>query len=228
MSQYLRQGGTPPANSVTTAMLQDDAVSLAKLASGTDGELITWDASGNPTTVAAGTSGHFLKSQGAGSVPVFAAVSAGFTQTAEVATTSGTTASITGIPSGVKLVILMLNNVSNGTGDMKIRIGDSGGIETSSYDTKGLDIQSSAGTHTDATDGWLIEEQVGGGCSFTGQIFFTLQDASNNHWVATGNFQNGLSYGFTGGDKALSAELTQLQIVSGTTLDAGTINALYI
>ena len=152
----------------------------------------------------------------------------GFTQTAEVATTSGTTASITGIPSGVKLVILMLNNVSNGTGDMKIRIGDSGGIETSSYDTKGLDIQSSAGTHTDATDGWLIEEQVGGGCSFTGQIFFTLQDAANNHWVATGNFQNGLSYGFTGGDKALSAELTQLQIVSGTTLDAGTINALYI
>ena len=151
----------------------------------------------------------------------------GFTQTAEVATTSGTSVAITGIASGVKLIIVMLNNVSNAGGDFKLQIGDAGGLETSSYDTKGLDIQSSTGTHTNATDGWLIEEQVGGGCSFTGQIFLTLQDASNNHWVGTGNFQNGISYGFTGGDKALSAELTQLALLSASTFDAGTINVLY-
>jgi hypothetical protein len=202
---------------------------LSMMADGTDGNLITFDASGNPAAVATGSSGQLLTSAGAGSPPTFTTVASGFTQTAEVATTSGGSASITGIPSGVKLVILLMNNVSNGTGDMKIRIGDAGGIETSGYDTKGLDIQSSAGTHTDATDGWLIEEQVGAGCSFTGQIFFTLQDATNNHWVATGNFQNGISYGFTGGDKALSGELTQLQLVSAVNdLDAGVINALYL
>ncbi|SVD29439.1 uncharacterized protein METZ01_LOCUS382293, partial [marine metagenome] len=33
---------------VPTASIQDDAVTLAKLAAGTDGELITWDASGDP------------------------------------------------------------------------------------------------------------------------------------------------------------------------------------
>ena len=49
-------------------------VDVADLAAGTDGQLITWGADAAPTTVAAGTSGHFLKSQGAGSVPVFAAV----------------------------------------------------------------------------------------------------------------------------------------------------------
>ena len=155
-------------------------------------------------------------------------VSAGFTQTAEVATTSGTSVAITGIASGVKLIIVMLNNVSSASGgDFKLQMGTAGGLETSSYDTKGLDIQSSTGTHTDATDGWLIEEQTGGGCSFTGQIFLTLQDASTNHWVGTGNFQNGISYGFTGGDKALSAELTQLALLSASTFDAGTINVLY-
>ena len=174
-----------------------------------------------------GTTGQLLKTNGSAVTSWTDAPSAGFTQTAEVATTSGTSVAITGIASGVKLIIVMLNNVSNAGGDFKLQIGDAGGLETSSYDTKGLDIQSSTGTHTDATDGWLIEEQVGGGCSFTGQIFLTLQDASNNHWVGTGNFQNGISYGFTGGDKALSAELTQLALLSASTFDAGTINVLY-
>lgn len=47
-------------------------IDVADLADGTDGELITWDAAGAPTTVGAGTSGQVLQSQGAGSVPVFA------------------------------------------------------------------------------------------------------------------------------------------------------------
>jgi len=47
-------------------------VDVADLAAGTDGQLITWGADAAPTVVAVGTSGHFLKSQGAGSVPVFA------------------------------------------------------------------------------------------------------------------------------------------------------------
>ena len=53
--------------------IADDAITLAKMASGTDGNIITYDASGNPAVVASGTAGHFLKSQGADTVPVFAA-----------------------------------------------------------------------------------------------------------------------------------------------------------
>jgi len=213
---------------IPAALVSDNAITLAKLAGGTDGNIISFDASGDPVAIATGTDGQVLTSAGAGAPPAFEAVSAGFTQTAEVATTSGVSVAITGIASGVKLIIVMLNNVGNAGGDFKLQIGDAGGLETSSYDTKGLDIQGSTGTHTNATDGWLIEEQVGGGCSFTGQIFLTLQDASNNHWVGTGNFQNGISYGFTGGDKALSAELTQLALLSASTFDAGTINVLYL
>ena len=62
---------------ITQAKMADDAIALAELKAGTDGELITWDTSGDPAAVGAGTSGHFLKSQGAGSVPVFAAAAAG-------------------------------------------------------------------------------------------------------------------------------------------------------
>ena len=66
-------GKQPTSIPLTTSDLADDIVSLAKMAGGTDGNIITYDASGNPAVVATGTSGHFLKSQGSGSVPVFAA-----------------------------------------------------------------------------------------------------------------------------------------------------------
>jgi hypothetical protein len=47
---------------------------LAKMAAGTDGNIITYDASGNPAVVATGSSGQLLQSAGAGSPPVMATV----------------------------------------------------------------------------------------------------------------------------------------------------------
>jgi hypothetical protein len=52
---------------------------VADLADGTDGELITWDASGNPAVVAVGTATHVLTSNGVGAAPTFQAVGAGIT-----------------------------------------------------------------------------------------------------------------------------------------------------
>jgi hypothetical protein len=52
-------------------------VDVADLANGTDGELITWDASGNPATVATGTATHVLTSNGAGAAPTFQAAAGG-------------------------------------------------------------------------------------------------------------------------------------------------------
>lgn len=57
------------AGGIDTTQLADDAVTLAKIAAGTDGELITWDASGNPATVSVGTAGQVLTSNGTGAAP---------------------------------------------------------------------------------------------------------------------------------------------------------------
>jgi len=56
---------------VATAEIQDNAVTLAKMASGTDGNIISYDASGNPVAVATGTAGQVLTSAGPGAVPSF-------------------------------------------------------------------------------------------------------------------------------------------------------------
>ena len=51
--------------------LEDNAVTLAKMAGGTDGQIITYDASGDPVAVGPGTDGQVLTSTGAGSPPAF-------------------------------------------------------------------------------------------------------------------------------------------------------------
>ena len=64
------------ANSVITANVTDNAITLAKMAGGTDGNLITYDASGDPAYVTTGSDGQVLTSTGAGSAPAFEALPA--------------------------------------------------------------------------------------------------------------------------------------------------------
>jgi hypothetical protein len=64
--------------SIDEAHIANDAVNFAThLKAGTDGELITWDASGNPAAVPVGTDTHVLTSGGTGVAPTFQAASGG-------------------------------------------------------------------------------------------------------------------------------------------------------
>ena len=63
----------PPDDSISTAKIQDDAVTVAKLEDGTQGDILYYGASGAPARLGFGTSGDFLKTQGTGANPVWAA-----------------------------------------------------------------------------------------------------------------------------------------------------------
>ncbi len=65
-----------PNDTVETADIQDNAVTLAKMAGGTAGNVFSFDASGNPVAIATGNDGQVLTSTGAGSPPAFENVSA--------------------------------------------------------------------------------------------------------------------------------------------------------
>ena len=65
------------SSAVVTASIVDNAVTLAKMAGGTDGNIISYDASGDPVAVVTGTAGQVLTSAGAGSPPTFADAAAG-------------------------------------------------------------------------------------------------------------------------------------------------------
>jgi len=211
---------------VTEAKIANDAISLAELKAGTDGELITWDASGNPTTVAAGTSGHLLKSQGAGSVPVFAAApSAGFTLSALQATTSGTSVTFGSIPTGIKQVVVMFSEVRFSAGGITalVQIGDSGGIETSGYTSGSQALwTNTAITGFGSSAGFNFRTQDSTS-PITGTMTLNLQKTSTFKWVQSHAMKTGNQASADNGDgaigggaKALSAELTQLKISGGT------------
>jgi hypothetical protein len=113
-------------DAVTTAKIADDAVTLAKLASGTDGVIITYDASGNPVHVGPGSDGEVLTSTGAGSPPAFEAAGGGggfasiqvFTVTDSTPPYAGNTVTWTK-PSDIKIVKVYVTGGGGGAGSIK-------------------------------------------------------------------------------------------------------------
>jgi len=61
----------PDATGTLLTEVADNAITLAKMASGTDGNIISYDASGNPVAIATGSDGQVLTSAGAGQPPAF-------------------------------------------------------------------------------------------------------------------------------------------------------------
>jgi len=86
----LAGGGTTGA---VTLSIADNGVTLAKMASGTDGNIISYDASGNPVAIATGSDGQVLTSAGAGAQPAFETLPAGTTLSGS---TNNTVATVTG------------------------------------------------------------------------------------------------------------------------------------
>ena len=59
---------------IAEAQIANDAVTLAKMAPGTDGNIISFDANGNAVAIATGTANQVLTSAGAGAPPAFGSV----------------------------------------------------------------------------------------------------------------------------------------------------------
>ena len=72
----------------------DDSVGLSQMASGTDGNLITFDASGNPAYVATGNDGQVLTSAGAGQPCLFEDAAGGGAWTYISSATASTSSSL--------------------------------------------------------------------------------------------------------------------------------------
>lgn len=150
-----------------------------------------------------------------------------------VASTSGTSIDFTGIPSWVKRITVMFSGVStNGTSIPQIQLGDSGGVETTSYLAMVTNIQTTSNTTrgVTATTGFIYLHAGNASSIVNGAITFSL--LASNTWTASGNLYDsgGSQLNTVSGAKTLSDTLTQVRIttVNGTdTFDAGTINILY-
>lgn len=145
------------------------------------------------------------------------------------ATTSGTSIDFGSIPAGVKRIQVALNAVStNGTDSFLVQIGDSGGIETSSYASASA-RSSGSSFEISSTAGFVIGRLT---AAENHSGIMTLVNVSGNLWVEAHTMRTSVDgYPFAGGgDKTLSATLDRLRLttLSGVnTFDAGSVNILY-
>jgi hypothetical protein len=135
--------------SIDTAHIADNQITLAKMAGGTDGNIISFDASGDPVAIATGSDGQVLTSTGAGSPPAFEAAAAGgkLLQIQHVLITG----TVTSITSGDFTATEVLDIITPTAADSKILVMMN--LSPGTYEDNGLTNQFGAGIYRDINGG---------------------------------------------------------------------------
>lgn len=148
-----------------------------------------------------------------------------------VNSTSGTAIDFTGIPSWVKKITVMFNGVStSGTSLVQLQLGDSGGVETTGYNTTSSAQAGGITGVSTYTSCFTVAINITATTSFQGRTVFT--NINSNEWIGQGSTssRNGDTINNTVGSKTLSATLDRIRITTanGTdTFDGGQINIMY-
>jgi hypothetical protein len=144
---------------------------------------------------------------------------------------SGTSVNFTDIPAWCKKITVMFSGVStNGSSNLQIQLGDSGGFETTGYGSSMTYIVNATAATTNVSTGLLVGTYGNTAASYNG--ITTICTLGSNVWVSATNLNDSTSTRtFLGsGGKTLSDTLTQIRIttVNGTdTFDAGSVNIMY-
>jgi hypothetical protein len=147
------------------------------------------------------------------------------TQGTAVASTSGTSIDFTGIPAWAKKITVMFNEVStNGTADLLVQLGDSGGIENTGYISTYI-VLSTGGS---STAGFIVRT---GAASVVASGIMQINLFDTTNWISSHTIKISTTNASAGaGSKSLSATLDRIRITTtnGTdTFDAGSINIMY-
>jgi hypothetical protein len=140
---------------------------------------------------------------------------------------SGANIDFTGIPAGVRRITVLANGVSTtSTGTPVLQIGDSGGVETTSYAaTNTLIVNAGATAIAAFTTGFPFGGQNAAN-TYNGKIVLDLIDVATNTWSVSGIIGASSVTSFPSGTKATSAMLDRVRLTvgSGDTYDAGSFN----
>ena len=238
----LQSDGTDSSyGTVATAMIADDAVTLAKMAAGTDGNIISYDASGNPVAIATGNDGQVLTSTGAGSPPAFedAAGGGAWTLIGSTLASSSASVTITGLDNTYIAFAIVLADIDITTDDghLFFRFGDSSGIDSGAsdyahYSAKGAENSSTwAGTNETGDSEIHINSALGIGnddLEYLNCVAYVYRGTTSTsrtaiHGQYTFIQMDGLvQTGVFGGFRQDAIDLTQVQIIPNSgSIDAG-------
>lgn len=240
--------GTPASGVLTNCTGSASGLAAGAIVGGAAGSIPYQSAGSTTLFLAAGTSGQALLSGGAGA-PTWGTLSyVGLTGSETIAgvktfssqpvlpqaptagtalaTTSGTTADFTSIPSWVRRITIALNRVStNGTSNLQIQIG-SGSFTTSGYSGEA----SMGATAAFNSAAYLVTAAITTTSQASGLV--TLLHIGGNVWVEAGTVGNtDTNYvNISGGAITLGGVLDRVRLTTanGTdTFDNGSVNIYY-
>ena len=132
----------------------------------------------------------------------------------------------------VKKITIMFDGVSiSGTDNWTLRIGDSGGMETSGYVAVCSNLANVIATASLTSHFFIVNTPASASRVLYGAITLYLEDSANNTWVLNGLLNADIGQQHTSsGRKALTGVLTQLEISTvnnSDTFDAGAFNIMW-
>lgn len=137
---------------------------------------------------------------------------------------------LTGIPAGVRQVVLKFINLSlSGTDNVIIRLGGASGIDSTGYNSSSVATNGSTGTRAGIeSTGFIVNFSADAGSFFSGTMTLTKMDEGSFGWLSnhTGDTAGGGDSVFGAGQTFnvnTNEELTQVQILTSgaNTFDVG-------
>lgn len=221
------KGGTGVATMTANGVLIGNGTSpVTSVAPGASGNVLVsdgtgWTSAARGVPAVTGNAGKVLRTDGS-----VASWDSGINAGTSVATTSGTSQTLTGIPAWAKRVTILFNQVSlNGTGNILVRVG-AGAVSSSGYTASGTRLTPTAAATTSSTSGFVLNtndstRQVSGA--------MVLHKVSGNVWLASGTFgTDGTEVHVAGGRISLGGDLDRVSVVAGSgALDNGSFNVFW-
>lgn len=146
----------------------------------------------------------------------------------EASLPAATSVSVTGLPSGIDELVIWLDSAthdSGGNATFSIRLGDSGGIESSGYEnTQGTIGATQSGTNADR---FQLSENVANSVTMNSTAVIRRMTGNKFTCSTQTNTSGSVAYA-SHGIKTLSAELDRFEISANTgSFDGGTYNYAY-
>lgn len=176
-----------------------------------------------------GDASQFLQTDGAGVLSWATPTDTTTNLTRGTSVTLGSSGAIfDNLPSGIRRITMILWEVSTDGNDFAIRIGDSGGIESSDYLSWDKRFGGSSFSTAGGTTQTGFRFSTTGTSEWSGNIVLTNPDG--NDWVCTAQIvDQSDNVRLVTGKKSLSAELDRIQIdvYSTGNIDNGSANIFY-
>ena len=137
------------------------------MAGGTDGNIISYDTSGDPVAIATGNDGQVLTSSGANTQPAFEDAAGGGSLNLVGTSVASNSASltITGIDATYEAYLIIGADLVQATQDstLYLRVGDSGGIDSGASDYQYISQSMASGSYAASADTTASHIKMAGG-----------------------------------------------------------------